>query len=165
MNEDELKKITNLFENMTTSIVTLTQKTEEHDKKINYLEEQLIKSLDLNADAIETVTNRFQTPIEDLSDRITELENLISSSTQVFALLKESDIITKLQLIDSMFELLVVLPLINLKILSIFLDFNNKIISDTIDEEFIYTKTSQIQKELLEYNTIYANFIEQTRQS
>ena len=165
MNEDELKKITNLFENMTTSIVTLTQKTEEHDKKINYLEEQLIKSLDLNADAIETVTNRFQTPIEDLSDKITELENLISSSTQVFALLKESDIITKLQLIDSMFELLVVLPLINLKILSIFLDFNNKIISDTIDEEFIYTKTSQIQKELLEYNTIYANFIEQTRQS
>ena len=165
MNEDELKKITNLFENMTTSIVTLTQKTEEHDKKINYLEEQLIKSLDLNADAIETVTNRFQTPIEDLSDRITELENLISSSTQVFALLKESDIITKLQLIDSMFELLVDLPLINLKILSIFLDFNNKIISDTIDEEFIYTKTSQIQKELLEYNTIYANFIEQTRQS
>ena len=159
MNEDELKKITNLFENMTTSIVTLTQKTEEHDKKINYLEEQL------NADAIETVTNRFQTPIEDLSDKITELENLISSSTQVFALLKESDIITKLQLIDSMFELLVVLPLINLKILSIFLDFNNKIISDTIDEEFIYTKTSQIQKELLEYNTIYANFIEQTRQS
>ena len=96
---------------------------------------------------------------------MSELENLISSSTQVFALLKESDILTKLQLVDSMFELLVELPLLNLKILSIFTEFNNNFLNNSINTDFVNAKNSQLQKELLEYNSIYANFIEQTRQS
>lgn len=165
LDEHELKKITTLFENMTASIVSLTKKSEEQDQKIHLLENQLVKSLDLNSDAIDTVANRFQEPIEDLSSRIAELENLLSTSTQVFTLLKESDITTKLQLVDGMFELLADLPLINLKILAIFMEFQNKIIDDSLEEEFIYTKNSQLQKELLEYNTLFANFIEQTRQS
>ncbi len=165
MDEDELKKITTLFENMTASIVELRRKSDDQDKKIQYLENQLVKSLDLNSDTIETVINRFETPIEDLSIRITELENLISSSTQVFALLQESDITTKLQLVDGMFELLTDLPLVNLKILSIFMEYNNKIINNSIDVEFVYTKNSLLQQYLLEYNTLYANFIEETRQN
>ena len=164
MNDQELKKITTLFENMTSQIVQLKVKTEEQDKKIQYLENQLIKSLDLNSDAIETVVNRFETPIEDLITRITELESIISSSTQVFELLKELDIVTKLNLVDSMFELLVDLPLINLKVLSILHEINNKLIDGSFDKEFIYTKTNQLQQELLEYNTLYGDFIEQTRQ-
>lgn len=163
MNEEELKKMTTLFENMTLSIVQLTQKTEEQDKKINYLENQLVKYLDVNSEAIETVISRFKTPIDDLSIRIAELESLISSSTQVFSLLKESDVVTKLNLLDTMFELLVNLPLINLKILSIFHEFNNKIITDSVDKKYIYQKNNQLQEELLEYNTTYSDFIEQTR--
>ena len=155
MNEEELKKMTTLFENMTLSIVQLTQKTEEQDKKINYLENQLVKYLDVNSEAIETVISRFKTPIDDLSIRIAELESLISSSTQVFSLLKESDVVTKLNLLDTMFELLVNLPLINLKILSIFHEFNNKIITDSVDKKYIYQKNNQLQEELLEYNTTY----------
>ena len=165
MNEEELNKVTILFENMTASLVQLKEKVEEQDKKIQYLENQLVKSLDLNSDAIETVVNRFETPIEDLSTRITELEALISSSTQVFALLKESDISTKLNLLDNMFELLVDLPLINLKVLSIFMEFNAKMIDNSLNEEFIYDNNNKLQKELLEYNTIYGEFIEQTRQN
>ena len=164
LNDDELKKITNLFENMTSSIVKLTEKTEEQDRKIRHLENQIIRSLDLNADAIETVTNRFQTPFEDLRIRINELESLIASSTQTFSLLKESDITFRLQRLDIMFELLVDLSLINLRILSIFMEFNNRIIEGSLDEEFMYSKNNQLQKELLEYNKIYGDFIEQTRQ-
>lgn len=164
LNEEEMNKITKLFENMTASIVQLNEKTDEQEKKIQYLENELEKSLDLNSDAIETVMNRFNTPIEDLSTRISDLETLISNSTQVFALLKESDIPTKLHLVDSMFELLVDLPLINLKILSIFMEFNAKLVDDSLDEEFIYTKNNQLQKQLLEYNTLFSEFIGVTKQ-
>lgn len=165
MNEEELNKITSLFENMTASIVQLRDKTEEQDKKINYLEQQLGKSLDLNSEAIETVVNRFQIPIEDLTERINELETLISASTKAFTLLQESDIPTKLNLVDHMFNLLVDLPLINLKVLSIFMEFNAKIVDNSLNQDFINSKNSQLQKELLEYNSLYGEFIEQTRQS
>ena len=105
MDEIELKKITTLFENMTSSIEQLTQKTNEQDKKIQYLEDQLIKYLDLNSEAMDTIISRFSNPIDDFSSRITDLELLISSETQVFTLLKESDITTKLQMVDGMFNL------------------------------------------------------------
>ena len=164
MKEEELNKVTKLFENMTTSIVQLKEKTEAQDKKIQYLENQLLKSLDLNSDPIETVVNRFETPIDDLSTRITELVALISSSTQVISLLKESNIPTKLSLVDRMFELLVGLPLINLKVLSIFMEFNAKLIDNSWDEKFIYTKSNQLQEQLVEYNTFYGEFKEETRQ-
>ena len=132
MNEDKLKKVIDLFENMTASIIQLQEKTTEQDKKIQYLETQLLKSLDLNSNAIETVINRFQTPIEDFNSRIAELEALISSSTQVFALLKETDIIPKINLVDKIFDFLIDLPLINLKILSIFNELQHKILDNSI---------------------------------